>query len=234
MADTDDGRSTAEPDPATFDDVLEISPEMLVHDEGPRDFELGMRYAAPFTLSIIAVLIAVFIWELATGALLSETSILGAGALARDAVFSGEVWRTMSATALHGSFDHLIGNCIALYILGVACEHAVGGLAMLEVYGASAFAGSLASMISNPGPGVGASGAIFGLMGAILVILHRHRDKIHLRDARIGVVIAAWAAYTFILGGLNPMIDNAAHLGGFVGGALMVNWRRPRLLPREA
>lgn len=225
-------RPTADPDSAAVDEPIEISPDMLVYEEGPRDFELGMRYGPPMTLSIIAVLIAVFIWEITTGALLSEQSILGAGALSRDHVFSGEVWRTMSATALHGSFDHLIGNCIALYILGIACEHAVGGLAMLEIYGGSAFIGSLASMASNPGPGVGASGAIFGLMGAILMILHRNRERIHLRDSRIGVVIAAWAAYTFILGALNPFIDNAAHLGGFVGGAFMVYWRRPRLIPK--
>lgn len=96
------------------------------------------------------------------------------------------------------------------------------------VYGASAVAGSAASLALGPGPSVGASGAIFGLMGAIVAFLHRHRKAYHLRDGRIGFVVAAWAAYTFFLGAVSPMVDNGAHLGGLVGGALAVLATRPR------
>jgi membrane associated rhomboid family serine protease len=56
-------------------------------------------------------------------------------------------------------------------------------------------------------------------MGALVVILHRHRDLFVVRDKRIGVVVAVWAGYTLLLGAMQPMIDNGAHLGGLLAGA---------------
>jgi rhomboid protease GluP len=76
---------------------------------------------------------------------------------------------------------------------------------------------------------VGASGAIFGLMGAVIVVLYRYRSVYEVRDGRIGIVLAAWAAFTILAGLVDPMIDNAAHLGGLVGGMLTGWLVRPRL-----
>jgi len=220
--------------PRPADEPLLISEEMLEPRVTTTDFERGMRYAPPVTLSMIAILVVVYRWQVSSGALVSAESIVAAGALARDRVLAGEWWRMVTAGFLHGSADHLIGNCISLYILGIACEHAIGARAMLAVYGVSLLAGSAVSMALGPGPGVGASGAIFGIMGAIIVFLHRYRTTFHLRDTRIGFVVAIWAGYTLLLGAVNPMVDNGAHLGGLIGGALAVLATGPREALLEA
>jgi rhomboid protease GluP len=188
-------------------------------DGGRVDFEDGMTYGPRATLGLILVLTVVFGWEVARHALVSREAIVAAGALVRARVLAGEVWRLATAPFLHGGAEHLIGNCISLYILGMACEHAVGSLRMLAAYAAGALGGSMLSAATSAGPSVGASGAIFGLMGAIVVILHRHRHLFVVRDKRIGVVVAVWAGYTLLLGAMQPMIDNAAHLGGLLAGA---------------
>jgi membrane associated rhomboid family serine protease len=110
----------------------------------------------------------------------------------------------------------------------MAGEHALGASRLLAVYVVSALAGSVASVIAGPGPSVGASGAIFGVMGAVILILFRYRNVYHVRDKRIGVVLAGWAGFVILTGLADPMIDNAAHLGGLVGGVLAASRMRPR------
>jgi rhomboid protease GluP len=196
-----------------------VRPEADDADSGRVDFEDGMTYAPPATLLLIVTLAIVFAWEVAARALASRAAIVGAGALVRQEVLDGQIWRLGSAAFLHGSVEHLIGNCVSLYILGMACEHAVGARRMLTLFAAGALGGSALSVAMAPGPSVGASGAIFGIMGAVVVILHRHRDLFVVRDKRIGGVVAVWAGYTLLLGALQPMIDNGAHLGGLLAGA---------------
>jgi rhomboid protease GluP len=195
-----------------------VRPEADDADGGRVDFEDGMTYAPRATLALLVAIAAVFYWEIASRAFASREAIVAAGALVRARVLEGELWRVASATFLHGGPDHLLGNCVSLYILGMACEHAVGWRRLLTVFAAGAIGGWVLSMSLNPGPSVGASGAIFGIMGAVVVILHRHRDLFVIRDKRIGAVVAVWAGYTLLLGALQPMIDNAAHLGGLLAG----------------
>ena len=215
---------------------IRITSDML---EVPRpidtriDFEQGMTYAPPATLAILVALAAIFAWQISTGALASRESIIAAGALMRDRVMQGEWWRVLSATVLHGNTEHLIGNAISLYVLGMASEHAYGTRVTLLVYLASGVAGSLLSIAMNPGPSVGASGAIFGLMGAVMVLFWRYHSKLLVRDKRIGVVIAVWAIFTIITGLMVPMIDNAGHVGGLLGGIATAGLFRPRILERR-
>jgi rhomboid protease GluP len=199
-----------------------ITADMLAYEEDRRvDFEKGIRHAPPFTMLTMVALTAVFGWQLYSMATLGDRAIIDQWSLTRDGVLAGEWWRLVTATFLHGGPDHILGNLVSLYILGIACEQAVGFAGVMAVYFVSALGGSFVSIALSPGPSVGASGAIFGLMGAIVLILHRHRNTLYVRDKRIGVVIAVWAGYTFLLGAINPMIDNGAHLGGFIGGALV-------------
>src|SRR5256886_15245976 len=134
-----------------------------------------------------------FAWETASGALQSRESIIAAGALVRDRVLAGEWWRLISATFLHAGFDHLIGNCLVLYVVGMACEHAFGLARTAVVYSTSGLTASLLSATLSPGPSVGASGAIFGVVGAVVVVLSLHPHPLYLREQRIGVVRAASA-----------------------------------------
>jgi rhomboid protease GluP len=119
---------------------------------------------------------------------------------------------------------------IVLYIVGMACEHALGTVRAAFVYFAGGFSGSILSLLVRPGPSVGASGAIFGLLASVVVVLYRYRDRFHLRDKRTGFVLAAWAVYQVLSGLATPFIDNFAHLGGIAGGALATLAVTPRLL----
>jgi len=120
-----------------------ITSDMLAPGTDPRvDFERGMRIAPPLVLALITANVALFAWELAIGALASRDSIVEAGALVRDRVLAGEWWRLESATFLHAGWDHLLGNCLVLYVVGMACEHAFGFVRTAIVYFTSGLAGS--------------------------------------------------------------------------------------------
>jgi rhomboid protease GluP len=193
-----------------------------------------MTYRPPATLALIVALAAIFAWQLGSGALNGEAAIVDAGALVRSRVIEGEYWRMLTAMLLHGSFEHLIGNCAALYILGMAGEHALGAWRVLVIYVASGLAGSLASVLAGPGPSVGASGAICGLMGAVVLILYRYRRAYQVRNKEIALVLAAWAGCTILIGVIDPQIDNWAHLGGLIAGALVALGIRPRVAATPA
>lgn len=194
---------------------------MLATPDTRIEFERGMSYLPRITMALIVTYIAVFIWEIASGALTSVDAIVAAGALYRPRVEDGEFWRLATATFLHGGAGHLIGNCLVLYVAGMGCEHAFGTRGTLIVYAGSAIAGSVLSVVMLPGPSVGASGLIFGVMAALVVYLVRNRDRYRLRDARIALVMGVFAAWGMGMGWLTPLVDNYAHLGGAAGGALL-------------
>ena len=197
------------------DDVLEIDAGML-HQERA-EFEDGMAFFPPVTIVLSVLCTLAFLAELRIGALDSEQAILDAGAMSRPHVQAGEVWRMASAMFLHGGPDHLIGNLVVLYILGMACEHALGSTQFLVLYVFSGLVGSAFSMIGAL-PSVGASGAVFGAAGGLIAFFVRHGRVFRVRDTRVATVLAIWAVYQFVLGAMNPFIDNWAHFGGLVGG----------------
>jgi len=218
------------------DEPILITPDMLARGgagrgpPGPVDFERGMRHAPLLVLALIAANVLIFIWEDATGALTSKQRLMDAGALTQAAVLGGEWWRLLSAPFLHASWAHLIGNCAVLYIAGMGCEHAFGPARTAAIYLVSALSGSLASAVFTRGPSVGASGAIFGVLAALIVTLYRYRNRFHLRDNRIGFVLAAWALYQILIGFSTTYVDNSAHVGGVLGGAVASLLGEPRLL----
>ena len=207
---------------------LRITPDMLLSRKV--DFARRMGRLPPVTLATLVLLAAIFVVEIRLGALASKEAIIAMGALARERVAAGEYWRLLTAPWLHGGIEHLIGNGIALYILGMVCEAAFGRAQLFVLYVLSGLAGSLVSMLVSVGPSVGASGAIFGLQGAAIVLLRRERDRLLVRDRRVGFVLLIWAIYT-IAGGLTDLfIDNGAHIGGALGGALIASRLHPVVL----
>jgi rhomboid protease GluP len=207
---------------------LRITPDMLLSRRV--DLERRMGRVPPATLVILALLAAIFAAEVWAGALHSRESIVDAGALVRQRVVAGEYWRLLTAPWLHGSAGHLIGNGVALYILGMVCEAAFGRAQYVVLYVWSGLAGSLVSMLLGEGPSVGASGAIFGLQGAAIVLLRRERDRLLVRDRRVGLVLLLWALYTIAGGLTTPYIDNGAHIGGALGGAILATRLHPVVL----
>lgn len=232
----DDESSEAEaPIPITADMLARGAAKPFTDSSRGRvDFEKQMSPAPPATLALIGACAVVFGVELAVGALKSPEAIVAAGALQQNLVRQGQVWRLVSSMFLHGSFGHLFGNCVALYILGVACEHAYGWRLLMLLYFAAGVCGGLLSIQLHPGPSVGASGAIFGLQAAAVVFFYKHRNHFYLRDKRIGFVLLVWGFYTIGTGFFAPFVDNSAHLGGAVAGAA-VAWRlKPRLVTAAA
>ena len=241
-------------DGGAHEEPILITPDMLAPRRGAPtvadgrvDFERGMRRLPPLILALVIANVAVFFWEVAGGAFLdpktaiesgtalaSHTDPLMAGALIRERVLAGEWWRMITATFLHGSPDHLIGNMIALFIVGMACEHAFGAAKTAAIYLGSGLGGTAFSLMTGPGPSVGASGAIFGVLMAVVVMLYRNQKSFFVRDKRIGFVLAAWAGWQLFIGLMNPFIDNFAHLGGMSGGAIAALLLTPKLTGRES
>lgn len=209
-----------------------ISKDMLVEEkqEFRADFEKNMSSVPRFTLIIIAVNIIIWLWEFYSGACKSQETIIAAGALYRTNLLQGEYWRLVSAMFLHANFAHLISNCIMLYILGIACEHALGFKQTAVLYFVSGLCGSLLSAAMQPGPSVGASGAIFGVMASVIVFLYKYQKFFFVRDKRISIVLAIYSVYTIGTGFLTPFIDNFAHIGGLLGGATLTLYLQPMLL----
>jgi rhomboid protease GluP len=207
---------------------LRITPDMLLSRRV--DLERRMGRVPPVTLVVLALLTAIFVAEVRMDALDSRESIIAMGALARERVVAGEYWRLLTAPWLHGGVEHLVGNGIALYILGMVCEAAFGRAQLVVLYVLSGLTGSIVSMLMGAGPSVGASGAIFGLQGAAIVLLRRERDRLLVRDRRVGFVLLIWAVYTIAGGLTEPFIDNGAHIGGALGGALVALRLHPVVL----
>src|SRR3954452_19279605 len=137
-----------------------------------------MRDAAPVvTYALIAVNVAVEVAELATGGSLGGAggTLVEHGALSRTTVNDGEIWRLVTSGFLHAGLLHLLFNMYALYILGNLLEPALGKLRFGIVYFVSLLSGSFAVLLLSPNEfTLGASGAVFGLMGAAVVALRHH------------------------------------------------------------
>ena len=201
-----------------------ITADMLAEDPfhpSRIDFERGMPAAPFFAIALIAANALAFGWELSVGALKSREAIIAAGAVYGEKVFSGQSWRLATGMFLHAGFGHLIGNCLALYLLGMASARAWGSGRALLIYFVSGLGCSLLSAFMQPRPAVGASGAIFGLLGAIVVFFYRYSGSLHARDRRIGAGLLGWGLLQLSLGLLSPIVDNWGHLGGLAAGAAM-------------
>lgn len=199
-------------------DIPYLGAEML-HRERV-DLEKGMSAVPPVTIALILACAAVYLRQVWVGGPANRMRVVAMGAMSRDEVLKGELWRLISGGFLHANAEHLIGNLAMLLILGMACEHAFGRGPFLFLYVSTGVTGSLMAMISAT-PTVGASGAIFGLAGALVSSILAHRDRIEIRDHRVAIVLAAWAAYTLALGLLSPMVSNGSHVGGLLGGLLL-------------
>jgi rhomboid protease GluP len=213
---------------ADGDDDIPVIGEAMLHQERV-DLEAGMSTFPRVTLVLMLACILVYVRQLMVGGLANVGRVIDTGATHRDEVLNGELWRLVSGGFMHGGIDHLVGNLLMLFILGMACEHAFGTQSFLFLYVAACIAGSLLTLTSEV-PTVGASGAIFGLAGAIISLVYVHRKRIELRDHRVGIVLAIWSIYTLVLGAMSPIVANSCHLGGLLGGLVLGAVLPPALL----
>ena len=132
-------------------------------------------------------------------------------------VKNGEIFRLITYAFLHGSIIHLLVNMYSLFIVGRQIENNFGKVRLLIIYFISALSGGLLSALFSDGISIGASGAIFGLLGALLYFgLH---FRLYLTDALISKIIPI-IILNLLIGFTVTGIDNACHIGGLIGGFL--------------
>ncbi len=130
--------------------------------------------------------------------------------------YLGQYYRLLTGAFMHGSILHLLFNCYALFVIGSQLESFMGKWRYIIIYLYSAITGSLLSIIfSGSTASVGASGAIFGLMGGLLYFGYHYR--VYLGNV-IKSQIIPLILLNLLLGMMSPGIDNAGHIGGLIGG----------------
>lgn len=134
------------------------------------------------------------------------------------AVRNGEVYRLLTSTFMHASILHLVFNMYALSIIGKQVETFLGKSKFLLVYLFSGLTGSLLSSAITNSYSLGASGAIFGLMGSLLYFGYHYR--LYLGSVLLGQIFPV-IVINLVIGYITPNIDNAAHIGGLVGGLFL-------------
>lgn len=138
------------------------------------------------------------------------------GGLASVAVYDGEWWRLITSGFLHDGVLHVAFNMYALWILGLVLERMLGAARFVAIYFTALLAGSLGAVIATDPRvlTVGASGAIFGLMGAALAVQRHNRVPL----AQGGIL--PWVVLNLFLTFAIPGISIGGHIGGLIGGAI--------------
>ena len=147
----------------------------------------------------------------------SNKAYLLLGANLKALVKSGQVYRLITYAFLHGGLVHLITNMYSLYIIGSQIENNYGKLKFIFIYLVSALTGGLLSALFNNNISIGASGAIFGLLGALVYFGFHFR--LYLSDALKTRIIPV-ILINLLIGFMVTGIDNACHIGGLIGGYL--------------
>jgi hypothetical protein len=138
--------------------------------------------------------------------------------LDKVAVYYGEWWRLLTVVLVHGGILHLAFNAYALWIIGPIVESLYGPRRFLIIYLLCALGGSAASYAVSVIPSVGASGAIFGLFGALLVADRVHKPALTRNARNLTMQIGGLIAVNLVIGLTMGSFDNAAHIGGLIAG----------------
>lgn len=138
-------------------------------------------------------------------------------AVNRTAIVNGEYYRLITGTFLHNSILHLVFNCYALYIIGMQLESFLGRWKYLVVYLLSGLAGSMLSIFFSNAYSIGASGAIFGMLGSLTYFGYHYRVYL---DSVVKSQIIPLIVLNLLLGFAFAYVDNWAHIGGLIGGVL--------------
>ena len=167
------------------------------------------------TYALIAINVIAFIAELGGGGGATSGDLIHDGGILGSAISDGEWYRIVTGGFLHAGPLHLLFNMYVLYIAGTLLEPGIGTRRFLGIYFVSLLAGSFGALLLSPDDlTVGASGAIFGLMAAVLVVA-RGRGMEELAS-QFGLFIVLNLALTFAI----PNISIGGHLGGLIGGGL--------------
>jgi membrane associated rhomboid family serine protease len=211
--------------PGTTPSVVDLRPRFVIRQTPPR-----ITYY--LLVANVVVFVAMIIYGYFTYGTLDGTQdmrvLTDFGAKINARVAAGEVWRLFTAMFLHIGVIHLLFNLYALNSLGPLIESYFGPVRFTAIYIIGGLFGSLASYAFSPTPSAGASGAIFGLAGAITIYFYFYRENFGARGRAILNNMFLVIGINLVFGLAQPGIDNWGHMGGLVGGALVTAGMLPR------
>ncbi len=185
------------------------------------------------TYTFIGVLIAAFLWVTFQGGTTDSFNLIKWGGKFNPLIYAGEWWRFISPIFLHSGLIHLASNAVMLYIVGAWAERIYGKWRYALILIIGGICGNIASFALNMNLSIGASTAVFAVMGALLYLVVL---KPNVYAKTIGVSIASLVAVNLLLDVFSSQIDIAGHIGGLVGGFLLagalslpnqfLHWRR--------
>src|SRR5438552_5187935 len=176
-----------------------------------------------YTYVFFAINIAVFVLMALAGGSGNEPTLMAFGVKSNPAIAQGQWWRFVTPIFIHIGLLHLLFNSYALWIVGPQVEKLYGGARFVILYVLTGVGGVYGSYAYHPNTiSAGASGAIFGLFGVLLVFGLRYRNSIPPFFKRaVGTGVLPIIVINLIIGFTIPAIDNSAHIGGLLAGALL-------------
>ena len=206
------------------------------------------RLRRPYaTAVLVAAMVGIHLWLGATlwmrgrlgvlgalGAVRPQRALIRFGAMSSDRVDQGEVWRLVTCVFLHGDGLHILVNASALWALGRLCEALYGSTRFVGLFLLAGVCGATFSWVGGNETSVGASGGIFGLMGAGMIFGWRYRERLpEPMSVFLRRTLLPWVVLNLAIGLVLPFIDNLGHVGGLVGGTIAGMVIGNRVVPGE-
>jgi membrane associated rhomboid family serine protease len=183
--------------------------------------EDGVLSASQGLLAINIVMYGLQVW--------TKDSITLAVAKVNQLIMAGQYWRLLTPAFFHGNLMHLAVNCYSLYNIAPPLERLGGSPRLVVTYIIAAIAGNVASFYGSPAPSLGASGAVFGLGGALAMYFYQNKSLYGKKSDYVLKQLWQTLLINMMYGFANPRIDNYGHLGGLIGGAVAAYLLGPTL-----
>lgn len=205
--------------------------KMLINNEDKRTYlhykrkvltqnlvDKHMQRFTPITYTLILINIVIWLCMILYLNRFSDVKLLEVGGLVHFNVVHGEWYRLISSMFLHFNFEHILMNMLSLFIFGKIVESIIGSWRMLIIYIISGLYGNFVSLSFNTTTiSVGASGAIFGLIGSIFVIMYLSKNFNKKMIGQLLIALVVLIVFLLFMSNINIM----AHLGGFISGVLI-------------
>lgn len=160
---------------------------------------------------------------------LTKDSITLVVAKVNQLILAGQYWRLLTPAFFHGNLMHLAVNCYSLYNIAPSLEKLGGSSRLVVTYIIAAIAGNVASFYGSPAPSLGASGAVFGLGGALAMYFYQNKSLYGKKSDYVLKQLWQTLLINMVYGFANPRIDNYGHIGGLIGGAVAAYLLGPTL-----
>jgi rhomboid protease GluP len=179
------------------------------------------------TYTLMGVTLVIYLLQMVSQLVLGGDYLAAIGMKVNSLIIQSQLWRLITPVFLHASILHIAFNMYALYAIGPFLERFYGRGRYLALYFIAGFAGNVGSFLFSSANSLGASTAIFGLLGAEGVFFYQNRELFG-QMARNSLINVVMIAVVNLIIGLSPGIDNWGHLGGLIGGVAFAWIAGPR------